>query len=208
MVRNAARTSSTKAAGCSRAAKCPPVGSSFQWRMSVNRRSAQRREGRTISLGNVDAPIGTAVSPPRAALEALPVEPGRRRAGGRQPVVHDVVEQPVAGHRVLRVPVVVRPGPELLDDPGRLGRRRVDQAVAEGLRSSGLLGRVPGAPLLVVGRGRPAPPVRPRSARPASLPGRTETMLRWMPIIRSGCCMARAVVTAEPQSPPWAPKRS
>ena len=42
----------------------------------------------------------------------------------------------------------------------------------------------------------------------SSLPGPAATMLRWMPIIRSGWRTARNVATAEPQSPPWAPKRS
>ena len=71
--------------------------------------------------------------------EALPVQAGRRGAGGGQPVEHHVVEQLVPGQHVLGVAVAVGPGPELLDDPGRLAGRRVDQAVAQGLRSGRLL---------------------------------------------------------------------
>ena len=44
--RNAERTSSINDAGCSSAAKWPPRSSSFQYRRSVNRGSAQRRDGR------------------------------------------------------------------------------------------------------------------------------------------------------------------
>jgi hypothetical protein len=49
--RKNARTSSTKSSGCSNAAKCPPRSGSFQWRMSVKRFSAHRRDGRWSSLG-------------------------------------------------------------------------------------------------------------------------------------------------------------
>ena len=61
-VRKKARTSSTKVAGRSKAAKWPPASSSFQWRMSVKRRSAQRRDARKISLGKIDIPDGTVTS--------------------------------------------------------------------------------------------------------------------------------------------------
>ena len=44
--RNAERTSSINDAGCSSAAKWPPRSTSFQYRRSVNRGSAQRRDGR------------------------------------------------------------------------------------------------------------------------------------------------------------------
>ena len=104
MVRNAARTSSTKSAGCSKAAKCPPgrrlvpVAQVREAPLGPAPRRAEDLLGedrRTHRHGHGDR---------RArAREALPVEAGRRRAGGRQPVVHDVVEQPVAGERVLRV---------------------------------------------------------------------------------------------------------
>lgn len=40
------RTSSTNNAGCSNAAKWPPLAGSFQYRMFGNRRSAHRRDGR------------------------------------------------------------------------------------------------------------------------------------------------------------------
>ena len=159
-------------AGCSKAAKWPPASSSFQWRMSVKRRSAQRRDGRKISLGKIDMPDGTSIVSRRAeAVEALPVQPGRRGPGAGQPVVHHVVEQAVAGDSVLRVAAVVGPRPELLDDPRRLRRRRVDEPVAERLRARRLLRRVPRAPLAVLVSG-PAPPARPRSARRGPCPGR------------------------------------
>jgi len=53
------RTSSTNRAGCSNAAKCPPRSGSFQYRMSVKRRRAQRREGRWSSFGKTEQPTGT-----------------------------------------------------------------------------------------------------------------------------------------------------
>src|SRR4029450_5969695 len=84
------------------------------------------------------------VVPTRA--QALPVEASGRRCGGWQPVEHDVVEQLVAGERVLGVAGAVRPRPELLHDPGALACGRVDQPVAEGLRAGRLLGRGAGAP--------------------------------------------------------------
>ena len=74
-----------------------------------------------------------------AIAEALPVEPRRRGPGRGQPVQHHVVEQLVSGQDVLRVAVAVGPGPELLEDPRALARRRVDQPVAERLRSRRLL---------------------------------------------------------------------
>jgi len=48
---------------------------------------------------------------------------GRGRAGAGEPVEHDVVEQPVAAELGSRIPVGVRPLPELLDDPRALGGR-------------------------------------------------------------------------------------
>jgi hypothetical protein len=44
------------------------------------------------------------------------------------------------------VTVAVGPGPELLDDPGAQGGRRVDERVADGLRSGCVLLRVAGVP--------------------------------------------------------------
>ena len=46
--------------------------------------------------------------------------------------------------------LVIGPRPELLDDPRRLRRRRVDEAVAERLRARRLLGGVAHAPLAVI----------------------------------------------------------
>ena len=139
------------AAGCSNAAKWPPLSCSLHSRMSVKRRSAQRRDGAKISAGKIDIPDGTSigVAPPER-VEALPVEATRRRAGAGQPVVHDVVEEPVARHGVLGMAVVVGPRPELLDDPRRLRGRRVDEAVAERLRAGRLLRRVAHPPLAVL----------------------------------------------------------
>ena len=115
----------TNVSGCSKAAKWPPRSSSFQYRMSVNRVSAQRRDDPHDLLredrapgGHVDGAVDSSGSG-----EALPVEPGRRGAGGRQPVEHHVVEQLVAGEDVLGVAVAVGPRPELLDDPGALAGR-------------------------------------------------------------------------------------
>src|SRR5689334_8165630 len=57
MAAKEARSSSTNSAGCSKAAKWPPRSGSLQYRMSVKRRSAQRREGRGVSL-KTGAPNG------------------------------------------------------------------------------------------------------------------------------------------------------
>src|SRR6516165_7745335 len=48
------------------------------------------------------------------------------------------------------MPVAVRPRPELLDDPGQLPDRRVDEPVTERLRPGGLLRGVAGSPLAVL----------------------------------------------------------
>src|SRR5271156_7152185 len=48
------------------------------------------------------------------------------------------------------MPVAVRPRPELLDDPGQLSHRRVDEPVTECLRSGGLLLGIAGPPLAVL----------------------------------------------------------
>ena len=80
IARNAARTSSTNE---SRAARRRRSGrrrsSSFQWRMSVKRRSAQRRDGRKISLGKIDMPGRHVDASPRRPAEALPVQPAPTR---------------------------------------------------------------------------------------------------------------------------------
>ena len=54
------RISSTNSSGCSKAAKCPPRSSSFQWRISRKRFCAHRRDGRWSSLGKIEQPVGTA----------------------------------------------------------------------------------------------------------------------------------------------------
>ena len=82
--------------------------------------------------------------------DALPVQPRGRRAGAGQPVEHQVVEQPVARDHRLQVAVVVGPGPELLGDPGAQRGRRVDQPVADRLRSRRVLDRVARVPLVGV----------------------------------------------------------
>ena len=82
--------------------------------------------------------------------EALPIQAGGRRAGARQPVHHDVVEQLVAREYVFGVPVAVGPGPELFQHPSGLPARRVGQTVAQCLRPSALLFGVSGLLLLVV----------------------------------------------------------
>ena len=46
--------------------------------------------------------------------------------------------------------VAIGPGPELLEDPGRLPGGRIGQAVAEGLRAGRLLLGVAGIPVGVV----------------------------------------------------------
>ena len=168
--------------GCSKAAKWPPASSSFQWRMSVKRRSAQRRDGAKISFGKIDMPDGTSIVLAGAEhVEALPVEPGRRRPGAGQPVVHHVVEQAVARHRVLGVALVVGPRPELLDDPRRL--RRPASRRARSRASAGASTAASSSPCPTCG----GPPCRASDAcsasvsSPASLPGPAETMLRWMP---------------------------
>ena len=58
------RTSSTNNAGCSNAAKWPPLPGSFQYRMFGNRRSAHRRDGRCSSLGKTEQPVGTVTGAP------------------------------------------------------------------------------------------------------------------------------------------------
>ena len=60
--RKQVRTSPRKSSGCSKAAKCPPYGSSFQWISFVKRFSAQRRDARKISFGKIEAPVGIATS--------------------------------------------------------------------------------------------------------------------------------------------------
>ena len=104
----------------------------------------------TDDLVRVDAAAGRHRDEPLAELaEALPVEPRRRCRRRREPVHRDVVEQLVAGQRVLDVVTAVRPPPELLEDPRRLSGRRVDQAVADRLGPRALLFRVAGVPVLV-----------------------------------------------------------
>ena len=125
--------------------------------MSVKRRSAQRRDGRCSSFGNTAQPTGTATSSvdvardPRAHVaDALPVQARRARAGAREPVQHQVVQQPVARDDRLEVAVVVRPAPELLHDPGGERGRRVGERVADRLRPRALLDRVARVPLRAV----------------------------------------------------------
>src|ERR1700722_14558250 len=48
------------------------------------------------------------------------------------------------------MPVAVRPRPELLDDPGQLSPRRVDEPITERLRPGGLLLRIAGSPFAVL----------------------------------------------------------
>src|ERR1700733_6861080 len=48
------------------------------------------------------------------------------------------------------MPVAVSPCPELLDDPRQLPDRRVDQSIAERLRTGGLLFGIASAPLPVL----------------------------------------------------------
>ena len=132
--------------GCSNAAKCPPRSGSPQYLMSVKRFSAHRRDGRCSSRGNTEQPTGTstvAVSRPRDPLvdlpNALPVQPRRGRARAGQPVQHQVVEQVVPAEHGLQRSGMVRPGPELLHDPGGQEGGRVDQPVADRLRPGGVL---------------------------------------------------------------------
>ena len=57
--RKNARTSSTNSSGCSKAAKWPPRGISFQCLMSLKNGSHHERTGGTISMGNFATPVGT-----------------------------------------------------------------------------------------------------------------------------------------------------
>jgi hypothetical protein len=61
--------------GCSKAAKCPPRSSSFQCLMSRKRFAAQRRDGRWISFGKIEQPVGTSTvsvaSPPIHSFTCL-----------------------------------------------------------------------------------------------------------------------------------------
>jgi len=57
--RKNARTSSTNSAGCSKAAKWPPLDISLQCWMLLKFVSIQRRTGVTISRGNAATPVGT-----------------------------------------------------------------------------------------------------------------------------------------------------
>ena len=129
-----------------------PASSSFQWRMSEKRRLGPAPRRAEISFGNIATPTGhrRPAQLRGEVVEALPVEPGRRRAGAGEPVEHHVVEQLVAGEDVLGVAVAVGPGPELLDDPRGLAGGGVDEPVPERLRPGRLLGRVAGLLPLVV----------------------------------------------------------
>ncbi len=61
-----------RATGCSNAAKWPPRSGSPQYRMSVKRFSAHRRDGRCSSRGNTEHPVGTStVPPPVPAIHSL-----------------------------------------------------------------------------------------------------------------------------------------
>ena len=104
---------------------------------------ARLRGARRVSRGKAATPVGssTPAGGAEAAVDALPVQPGRGRPGAGDPVEHHVVEQLVAAERVLGMPVAVRPGPELLHDPGGLAGGRVRQPVAQGLRPCRLLFR-------------------------------------------------------------------
>src|SRR5207249_6162852 len=83
-------------------------------------------------------------------VEALPIEPGRRRATAGQPIEHHVVEELIAADGVLGMAVVVGPRPELLEDPRGLARGGVDEAVADGLGSGALFLRIARIVILVV----------------------------------------------------------
>ena len=179
--------------------------------MSAKRRSAQRRDGRGISFGKIEQPVGDrdrvadlAGDPLVDLRDALPVEPGGGGPGAGQPVEHQVVEQLVARERVLGVPVAVGPGPELLDDPGAQGGRRVHQGVADRLRTGRVLARVARVPFRgVLERGeRGALAVRSRSSSVCGSGGASGGV-RWMPatcaasmLRRCACADARAPVAA------------
>src|SRR3954468_340204 len=55
---NAARSSELKSSGCSQAAKCPPLSTSFQWMMLPKLFSPQLRGARYISAGNTVTATG------------------------------------------------------------------------------------------------------------------------------------------------------
>ena len=100
------RTSSTNGSGCSNAAKWPPRSSSFQWRMSVKRRSAQRRDG-AEDLLREDRHAGRH-GDRLVRRKSVPKLSQYRRADDApvagQPVEHHVVEHLVAAIAESGVP--------------------------------------------------------------------------------------------------------
>ena len=84
--------------------------------------------------GAADRRLDVAQRPARRRVARLVVDARRRRDRLRRPVDGDVRQQLVLRELALDVAVAVAPGPELLDDPRGQPRRRVVQAVAQGLR--------------------------------------------------------------------------
>ena len=66
-----ATISPASSSGCSRAAKCPPLGMSVHLLISVKTRSTHSRGGMSVSAGKWATAVGTRIACPGAKLTGL-----------------------------------------------------------------------------------------------------------------------------------------
>src|SRR6202158_326547 len=96
----------------------------------VARRENQLAGEQRDCRGRLDSSTG--LEAPRMMTRFV-VEAGRGIYRLRHPVDRDVGEHLIFSEALLDVTVAIAPGAELLDDPRRQSRRRIVQAVSEGL---------------------------------------------------------------------------
>ena len=116
--RKKARTSSTRASGCSSAADRPPRGSGSS--PHVGARSASERGGGVISRGKARCPVGASIRRWATGSGGQPIVVGPERGVDRPGHRVVITSVRMSSHPTLRLDLAaaVRPALELLDDPG------------------------------------------------------------------------------------------